>query len=518
MKTCPRCARTYPDAESFCEVDGTALTVAPAAVGTAKMVDAREEAIECPVCGGKAEPGELMCNFCGARLPVSGGAEPAGSPAPARTTGSGGERAGTARQRPENYIPARDKLTATEFTPPIPPDDEGAEEQRRPLMSIVGYSAAAIVALAGGAWLAIHLSAAPAISPPKAAEASPAPTASPAAIASGPTVDLAHSVQMQTFGESAAAPERSVDAARKVFESGKSALLDSYRGVLAGGSAIDDGMMMRLTVAPSGAVTGAEVRTSTSPNPALDAAAVKTMMGWTFAPINGGEVSADYPIIFARDAAQAGAIDSGLASKVAALGTTSSPEYAFAPAAVPTIAPPPALSPPPLSPPPMEATAPVVAPAPSPKRRRHVVASARPPKPSLLEQVQSALRSNRKLNQVNAYTNGGVVTLYGKVFDDNDKRLAVRTARSVGGVTDVIDQTTTDMAMWAARQQQISQALASAGLTGVTVKVIGRDAYLDGEVANKVDRDRAVTITQAAAPVTVRSNLIRVAVGRVFGF
>ncbi len=135
-----------------------------------------------------------------------------------------------------------------------------------------------------------------------------------------------------------------------------------------------------------------------------------------------------------------------------------------------------------------------------------------------MEQVQSALRSNRKLNRVNAYTNGGVVTLYGKVFDDDDKRLAVRTARSVSGVTDVIDQTTTDTAMWAARQQQISQALASAGLTGVTVKVIGRDAYLDGEVANKLDRERAVTITEGAAPVTVRTNLIRVAVGRVFGF
>src|SRR5258708_3477122 len=146
------------------------------------------------------------------------------------------------------------------------------------------------------------------------------------------------------------------------------------------------------------------------------------------------------------------------------------------------------------------------------------VAAARPPKPDLLEQVQSALRSNRKFNRVNAYTNGGVVTLYGKVFDDDDKRLAVRTARSVSGVTDVIDQTTTDTSVWTARQQQISQALASAGLTGVTVKVIGRDAYLDGEVANKLDRERAVTIAEGAAPVKVRTNLIRVAEGRVFGF
>ena len=283
----------------------------------------------------------------------------------------------------------------------------------------MGYSVAAIVALAAGAWLAIHLSAGPAISPPKTVEASPAATASPPAVASGPTVDLAHSVPVETIGESAAASERSVDAARKVFDLGKSGLLDTYRGVLAGGSPVDDGMMVRLTVAPSGAVTGAVVRTSTSPNPELDAAAVKTMMGWTFAPINGGEVSADYPVIFARDAAQAGAIDSGLATKVAALGATSSPEYAFAPAAVPTVAPPP-----------IEATAPVVATPPTPKRHRRV-ASARPPKPTLLEQVQSTLRSNRKLNRVNAYTNGSVVTLYGKVFDDDDKRLAVRTARSV---------------------------------------------------------------------------------------
>ena len=70
MKTCPRCARNYPDAESFCEADGTALVASAGAAGTSKMADAPELPIECPVCGGKAEPGELMCNFCGARLPV----------------------------------------------------------------------------------------------------------------------------------------------------------------------------------------------------------------------------------------------------------------------------------------------------------------------------------------------------------------------------------------------------------------------------------------------------------------
>ncbi|MGH7915497.1 MAG: TonB family protein, partial [Candidatus Binataceae bacterium] len=286
MKTCPRCARDYPDAESFCEVDGAALVAASGATGTAKMVDAREEPIECPVCGGKAEPGELMCNFCGARLPLSS------EPAPARDAASGDAAAAAQRRNPENYVPARDKLTATDFTPPIPPEGEADDEPRRPLISIIGYSAAAIVALAAGAWLAIHLSSGPAILPPKTVQASPAATASPAAIASGPMVDLAHNVPLQTIGESAAAPERNIEAARKVFESGKSGLLDIYRGVLAGGAAIDDGMMVRLTVAPNGAVTGAVVRTSTSSNPELDAAAVKAMMGWTFAPINGGEVDA----------------------------------------------------------------------------------------------------------------------------------------------------------------------------------------------------------------------------------
>ncbi len=508
MKICPKCGRSYPDAESFCEADGSALTTAPGAVGTSKMVDTSEAAIECPVCGGKAEPGELMCNFCGARLPVSGAAAPAAGPAAARGAAPGTATSGTTSRRVENYVPARDKLTATEFTPPTLPLDEADEESpRRSLLTVIGYSTAAIVALAAGALLAIHLSSKPMSAPPKTVEASPAATPSPAAVASGPTVDLAHSVQVQTIGESAAAPERNVDAARKVFDLGKSGLLDTYRGMLAGGSPIDDGILARLTVAPSGAVTGAAVRTSTSPNPELDAAAVKTMMGWKFPPINGGEVSADYPVIFARDAAQASAIDSGLGAKVAALGATSSPEYAFAPAAAPSI-----------SAPPLEATPPVAATSPPTSRRRRRVASAGPPKPTLLEQVESTLRSNRKLNHVNAYTNGGVVTLYGKVFDDDDKRLAVRTARSVSGVTNVIDQTTTDTAQWALRQQQVSQALASAGLTGVTVKVIGHDAYLDGEVPTALDRQRAVTIAQAAAPVTVRSNLVRVAVGRVFGF
>ena len=508
MKTCPRCSRSYPDAESFCEADGTALVAASAGSSTAPIGES-ETAIECAVCGGKAEPGELMCNFCGARLPVSEGVRPVSEPMPASGTAASGDEKEPRRRRPETYVPADDKLTSTDFTPPVSPGDETEEEPRRPLISIIGYSAAAVVALAAGAWLALHLSSKPSV--PKMAEASPTATASPAAVAGGPAVNLAHSVALQTIGESAAAPERSTDAARKLFEAGKSGLLDDYRNALAGGSPFDDGMMVRLTVAPSGAVTGAEVRTSTTPNPELDAAVVNSMMGWTFAPFNGGEVKADYPMIFARDAAQTDAVDSSLASKVAALNAASSPEYAFAPPAAASATPSPA----------MEASAPVVpeaAPPARPRPKRRKLAAARPPRSTLLERVQAALRSNRKLNQVKSYTSGGVVTLYGKVFDDSAKRLAVRTARGVSGVTDVIDQTTTDAAVWASRQMQISQALASAGLNSVTVKVIGHDAFLDGEVATDLDRQRAATIAESAAPVKVRTNLIRVAPGSVFGF
>ena len=161
MKTCPRCARTYPDAESFCEDDGTALIATSGDAGTANTVDGREEPIECAVCGGKAEPGEVMCNFCGARLPASAGAEPASSPPPPPPRAPRVRTDHQQPRRPENYVPAQDRLTATQFTPPISPDDEGDEEQRRPLSGAVGYSAAALVALAAGAWLAIHLSSAP---------------------------------------------------------------------------------------------------------------------------------------------------------------------------------------------------------------------------------------------------------------------------------------------------------------------------------------------------------------------
>jgi osmotically-inducible protein OsmY len=138
--------------------------------------------------------------------------------------------------------------------------------------------------------------------------------------------------------------------------------------------------------------------------------------------------------------------------------------------------------------------------------------------PPLIERVNDELRSSRKLRRVHAYTNGSVVTIFGKVFDDDDRHLAENTVRRTDGVTDVINNLTTDTQEWAHNETLISAALQSAGLNDVKVRVIGKDAYLSGQVKTTLDRERAVTVTQAAAPVQVRENLTTVALGNVLGF
>ena len=129
------------------------------------------------------------------------------------------------------------------------------------------------------------------------------------------------------------------------------------------------------------------------------------------------------------------------------------------------------------------------------------------------------MKSNPKTRRVKLYTDpNGTVTLYGKVFDDPDKAIAEREARGFPGVTNVIDNLTTDTSMWQQEQDQIQRELQNAGLSNVTVKVIGNDAFLNGAVKTPLERERAATIAVGAAPVTVRENLIRVEPGNMFGF
>jgi TonB family protein len=402
------------------------------------------------------------------------------------------------------------------MTSRMPEGDDG-EKEGRGMFGVLGYLIAAIVALGGGAWLAIHLS--------KGAEA-PVANASPSAAASvavvaptGPSVALANAMPVQVTGESASAPERNQDAARKFFEDHKNPLLDSYEHALAGDNTLRDAMVVRVRVLPSGNVDAASVRTSTNPNPAFDAEVVKDVSSWTYPPFSGSEVEIDYPIVFTNDPATKDALESQLNTKLAGLSPTEPPEFASSPPAPSSAASEAVSAPTPASveTPPAEAVAPAPLPPPPP-RRHHVASAPKPPPMTLQQRVLQVLSSNPRTRRVNCYTSGNAVTIFGKVFDNDAKLYAEKLVRSVPGVGNVIDSLQTDTADWAARQAAIASQLYAAGLNTVTVKVIGHDAYLDGTVKTDAQKQQAVTITENASPVHVAGNLIRVIPGNMFGF
>lgn len=516
MKRCPECSNMFPDSERFCSSDGAQLV--PADSGGRDTVqmplpDAKEPTVECPVCGGKALPGEELCSFCGARL---GSVE--SPPQPSFTI-------------PRQTVlqpPPQQSLGGQSF------DDEPTREPSgsRSFFAFTGYLVAAIVALAAGAWFALHLSRTSLA--PKPAPSAAAPAASPAI--TGPMAQLASNIKVQVTGESATDPARNVDAATKLFNDNSPAVLDLYKRALAGDSGLSDGALATLTVNPAGDVVSGSVKTSTTPNPALDADLIKTMMGWHFTPYSGSSVEVSYPVVMARNAEEKGSVESALADKIAGLNPSETPEYASAPPAPVESTSPAAESSPamaarePITPP--EAAPEAAAPAPAapayapaaperPRPRRHRREAAVPPpsRVDLLTRVQERLRADRRLGRVKAYTNGGgVVTLYGKVFDDRFRRLAIQTVKSVDGVNDVIDSLQTDTAAWAQQEAAIAAQLQGAGLSQVSVKVIGHDAYLSGQVSTEAQKEHAVTIAEGAAPVRVRTNLIRVVPKGVFGF
>jgi len=262
------------------------------------------------------------------------------------------------------------------------------------------------------------------------------------------------------------------------------------------------------------------------------------MTGWRFPPFSGSSVEIRYPVVFAPSGSDASNVENQLNEKVAHLSSTEPAEYtaALGPSPSPEAAPgaassevasaPPApvappVVPPAVAPPPPVAVAPeapVVVPKKKPHRHRVNLASVPPPKPSLLDRVQDALHSRKGLNRVKAFTSGDTVTLYGRVFDDPTRLMAERTVRDVPGVANVNNTLTTDTSVWTQEQNQINREMQNAGLGKVTAKVIGRSAYLDGEVTTSAERDRAVTIAESAAPVRVRTNLIRVVPKGLFGF
>lgn len=513
MKRCPRCERTFPDTEKFCGDDGTEL-VAVAGARTTPVEAAPADApsgpdaqIECPVCGGKAEPGEVICNFCGARLDQTTAPPSAQPPGIFRT-----QTMATPPPPPPRQTGATIRVDPSHSFDDESPIDGGGPPSRG-IMGIIGYIVAALVALGGGVWLALHLSSHGAGVVP-VATASPSATASPAVV-TGPAVSLASNLLVQVTGAAAMAPERGVASVTKVFSDNQRALLDVYKAALTGDSSLNDGLVAHLSIDPTGKVTSSSVKVSTASNPSLDAEVLNVMVTWNFPSSSAGESGVDYPIIFATDPSQVTPIETALSNKIASLNPGEPPEYAFAPGGTPTAAPTPEMPPPPpavIMPPPV----PAPAPPPPAHRRRRAPATPATPTVTLLQQIQYRLASDAKLRRVQAYTSGGVVTLYGTVFDGKTKTYAEQVVGAIPGVTSVIDNLTTDTAKWTAQQNRIVAQLQGSGLTGVTVTVIGPNAYLAGTVKSETDKQRAVAITESAAPVKVRGNIIMVTPGSIF--
>jgi len=545
MKSCPRCGEQYPDSEGFCETDGSALVEGaglPRARLTAVMSDEShgEQGVECPVCGGKALPGEVRCNYCGARLRADD-TEPA-------------ERgASIAGGQPQGFAPAETASSPREFgdSSDCAPDPEPPRRGRR-LVTILGFSGAVVVALAAGAWFALYLGRTTNPSP------QPLPTP-PEAATSLPMVELAKGTPLHIQGDVAGPPSRDLNSLLKVFGDNKAGLANVYSNTLSSDPSMRDGMVVRLHILPNGSVDNGAVGISTSGNPSFDAEVVEAITSWKFPSISGSGVTGEYRIIFAPSPSAATVVESDLNTKLASLSSNEPAEYAFSPSGATPAAeaerssseipgavtgagtsaapgtPVAVGTPAPASesttmaefPPPESVTTPEATPSemipvrpPVHRQRRppREMAALPPPKPPLSERVNGELRADRRLRRVQAYTNGSVVTIFGNVFDDNDRRLAERTVRNTDGVTGVINNLTTDTQQWAQNQTLITQALQNAGLNNVQVKVIGRNAYLSGQVKTDLDRERAVTVAQSAAAVKVRENLITVAIGNMLGF
>jgi TonB family protein len=195
------------------------------------------------------------------------------------------------------------------------------------IIRIIGYSLAAIIAIVAGAWFALHLS--------NGRPIEPVALKSPAVIA--PIVALARNMQINVKGlDPTTAPNRDTGSARAVFDTNRDAVLDTYKQALERENTLHDGMVVRLHVLPDGRVGGGSVLVSTSPNPSLDAEVVKTMGDWKFAASSDAPVDVDYPLIFAASSGHIGNLETDLSTRFASLGPNETPEYASAPSVAPT--------------------------------------------------------------------------------------------------------------------------------------------------------------------------------------
>jgi osmotically-inducible protein OsmY len=135
---------------------------------------------------------------------------------------------------------------------------------------------------------------------------------------------------------------------------------------------------------------------------------------------------------------------------------------------------------------------------------------------SLMNKVDAVLKKDRRLNGASCYTAApGVIVLYGKVFDDKSRTLAEKTALKVHGVKKVINTLTTTTGTWLEEEVRINDTLQLNGFQGCTARVIGKDAYLSGQVSSDAEKQRAARVISSISNVRV-VNFIRVAPGSLF--
>jgi osmotically-inducible protein OsmY len=134
----------------------------------------------------------------------------------------------------------------------------------------------------------------------------------------------------------------------------------------------------------------------------------------------------------------------------------------------------------------------------------------------LMKKVEAALRADRRLNGASCYTAApGVIVLYGKVFDDKDRVLAESTASKVRDVKQVVNTLRTFTGQWIEEEVRINDTLQLNGLQDVSVRVIGSQAYLSGQLSSESEQQRAVRVVSSVSKLQV-VNLTRVVPGPIF--
>ena len=109
----------------------------------------------------------------------------------------------------------------------------------------------------------------------------------------------------------------------------------------------------------------------------------------------------------------------------------------------------------------------------------------------------------------------GVIVLYGRVFDEKDRRLAEATANNVRGVNQVVNTLRTTTGKWLEEEERINDTLQLNDLQGVSARVVGPEVYISGTVTSEAEKQRASRVVASVSQLQV-NNMIWVQPGSLF--